>query len=84
MVFSLLHLLLDSALIAHPSRGIGLANTRARLQQLYGEQASLTIEKAAQGGALVTMILPYHEAPNMPELTPELLEAHAFQDADRR
>ena len=65
---------------AKPTRGIGLANTRARLQQLYGEQASLTIENAAQGGALVTMILPYHAAPE----EPEIIEAHAFQNADRR
>lgn len=32
-------------------RGIGLANTRARLQQLYGERASLTIENAVPAPA---------------------------------
>jgi two-component system, LytTR family, sensor kinase len=69
---------------ASPSWGIGLANTRSRLQQLYDDRASLTIENAAQGGALVTMILPYHEAPDVLEPMPELMEAHAFQNPDRR
>jgi two-component system LytT family sensor kinase len=41
------------------SRGIGLANTRARLAQLYGEAASLTTRNREQGGAVVTMRLPY-------------------------
>jgi two-component system, LytTR family, sensor kinase len=39
--------------------GIGLANTRARLHQLYGSEASLMIENSQQGGAVVTMTLPY-------------------------
>jgi len=42
------------------SGGIGLANTRARLQQLYGDSASLTVENADSGGVLATMTLPYH------------------------
>ena len=40
-------------------RGIGLANTRARLAQLYGEAASLATRNREQGGAVVTMRLPY-------------------------
>jgi two-component system, LytTR family, sensor kinase len=40
-------------------RGIGLTNTRARLQQLHGEDASLEIENCAQGGVIVTMNLPF-------------------------
>jgi two-component system LytT family sensor kinase len=42
--------------------GLGLANTRARLRQLYGEISELRTETAAAGGALVTMILPFHIA----------------------
>ncbi|MES1211689.1 MAG: ATP-binding protein, partial [Acidobacteriota bacterium] len=61
-----------SAAAPCPGQGIGLANTRARLQQLYGVRAALTVENAAEGGALATMILPYHTAPD------------AFQNADRR
>jgi len=40
--------------------GLGLANTRARLKQLYGEGAELRTESGADGGARVTMILPFH------------------------
>src|SRR5690349_9387003 len=40
--------------------GLGLANTRARLKQLYGEKSELRTGAAPGGGAQVTMILPYH------------------------
>src|SRR5436305_2355630 len=43
-------------------RGIGLANTRARLHQLYGDAARLTVENGEQGGAVATMVLPFHVA----------------------
>jgi sensor histidine kinase YesM len=43
-------------------RGIGLSNTRARLQQLYGAEARLILEDAPAGGALVTMSIPFHAA----------------------
>jgi signal transduction histidine kinase len=39
--------------------GIGLANTRARLAQLYGDAASLSMYDGAPG-AIVTMTLPRH------------------------
>lgn len=42
--------------------GIGLANTRARLAQLYGEAATLRVEDARPHGVVVTMTLPYREA----------------------
>jgi signal transduction histidine kinase len=62
-------------------RGIGLANTRARLQQLYGDAAQLTVENVEPGGALVTMALPYHLAPGDSETG--VMELHAFDHADR-
>ena len=40
--------------------GLGLANTRARLKQLYGEASELRTETAPGGGAMVTMVLPFH------------------------
>ena len=40
-------------------RGMGLSNLRARLQQLYGEQAQLRIESAHPRGAVVKIVLPY-------------------------
>ena len=41
---------------------LGLANTRARLNQLYGEASELRTEAAPSGGALVTMVLPFRNA----------------------
>jgi sensor histidine kinase YesM len=62
-----------------PSSGIGLVNTRARLSQLYGDAASLTLENAKPMGAIVTMVLPYHVVANAPHA--ELMEAHGSDDA---
>ena len=39
--------------------GIGLANTRARLRQLYGEEACVSIEDGEVRGASVTIKLPF-------------------------
>jgi signal transduction histidine kinase len=41
--------------------GIGLANTRLRLRELYGDRATLTTANALDGGAIVTLTLPYRE-----------------------
>jgi two-component system LytT family sensor kinase len=65
-----------------PAPGIGLANTRARLRQLYGDAAHLEAGNGAQGGAVVTMVLPYHLAPAGAET--EVMEVHALDGADRR
>jgi two-component system LytT family sensor kinase len=40
--------------------GVGLANTRARLAELYGEQQGVTLEASHPKGARVTVTLPYH------------------------
>jgi sensor histidine kinase YesM len=40
--------------------GLGLANTRARLRQLYGADAELRTETGPGGGAVVTLVLPFH------------------------
>jgi sensor histidine kinase YesM len=45
---------------------IGLANTRARLQQLFGQDATLEIENCDRGGVVVTMNIPFHES--LPEI----------------
>ncbi len=41
-------------------KGIGLANTRARLHQLYGDRASLRIAPGEHGGTVVPMSIPFH------------------------
>ena len=43
-----------------PREGIGLANTRARLEQLYGARAGLRLAHADGGGARAVVWLPYH------------------------
>lgn len=63
------------------SRGIGLANTRARLHQLYGDAGQLTVENGEPRGTVATMVLPYHLAPDVSEA--EVMEVHAVNDVDR-
>lgn len=42
--------------------GLGLANIRARLQQLYGDRSSLRIASRREGGTLVELQIPYRPA----------------------
>ncbi|HEX6587408.1 MAG TPA: sensor histidine kinase [Longimicrobiales bacterium] len=39
--------------------GVGMKNTRARLEQLYGSRASLAWENVEGGGARVTVLMPF-------------------------
>ena len=43
--------------------GLGLANTRLRLEQLYGERQSIILERLPMGGTRVTITLPLRVAP---------------------
>ena len=61
--------------------GIGLANTRERLRQLYGDAALLTLENAEPRGTVATMTLPYRPASGAAD--PEILEVHALHGVDR-
>jgi two-component system LytT family sensor kinase len=42
--------------------GLGLSNTPARLQHLYGEKQSLRLDSPTGGGTIATVLLPYHPA----------------------
>ena len=42
------------------SSGVGVGNTLARLEQLYGDSAALTLADAEGGGVCATIALPYH------------------------
>jgi two-component system LytT family sensor kinase len=46
-----------------PGRGLGLRNTRARLSALYGDSASFDLGDGAEGGARVTIDIPYRAGP---------------------
>ena len=50
---------LSSDLTPAPGTGLGLKNTRARLEQLYGNDQALDLTDAPAGGAWVTIRLPY-------------------------
>jgi two-component system LytT family sensor kinase len=43
-----------------PGTGVGLRNTRARLQQIYGSSQALELVEAPSGGTKATIRLPYH------------------------
>jgi signal transduction histidine kinase len=61
--------------------GEGLSNTRERLQQLYGDHASLTLETAPGDGCVVTLRIPM-DAPTEPLDTGDQLptsEVHLAQ-----
>jgi signal transduction histidine kinase len=53
--------------------GVGLSNTRARLAQLYGDAASLTLRPANGGGVVAEMILPFHTTDDL--RAPERIDA---------
>jgi two-component system, LytTR family, sensor kinase len=61
--------------------GIGLSNTRSRLQQLYGDGARLNVENGEAGGVVVTMLLPYHLTSGISDR--EVMEVHALHNASR-
>jgi len=44
---------------AHYTEGIGLSNTRKRLEQLYGQRQSMKLEGNRDGGLTVTIELPF-------------------------
>jgi two-component system LytT family sensor kinase len=61
-----------------PSGGIGLANTRARLAQLYGDQWSFEVGSGSNGGALVTVTIPFRAANTASDASDVPLEASAL------
>lgn len=45
----------------HGKDGIGLSNTRARLQTLYGEHGRFELAPGENGGAVATIVIPFAE-----------------------
>jgi hypothetical protein len=48
--------------------GIGLANIRSRLEQLYGDRSALLIRERGSGGTLVELRIPFRTAPVFAEV----------------
>lgn len=53
----------NAAVLAANRQGIGLANTRSRLQQLYGTEQSFTVGDGELGGWTVEIKIPFCPAP---------------------
>ena len=53
---------LGAVSLSDPPRGIGLSNTRARLEQLYGAKHSFKLRTPEEGGLEVHITLPYAKA----------------------
>ena len=45
------------------NQGLGLSNTKRRLQHLYGDQQALSMENGREGGLRVEIRVPYHTEP---------------------
>ncbi len=48
---------------ALPGHGVGLANTRARLEELYGSSQRLRLRPRSRGGVEVSVLLPWKTEP---------------------
>jgi signal transduction histidine kinase len=47
------------ARLASPGKGVGLANTRSRLERLYGANQQLSFTEPPGGGLMVTVTIPF-------------------------
>ena len=52
-----------SATSSSTGTGVGLANTRQRLEQLYGGRGILTVRNSPGGGVVVRVVVPFHLSP---------------------
>lgn len=73
---------------SEPGAGVGLANTRARLQTLYGGGERLTLGPRPGGGAVVRLTLPWRlaadEAVNLKAKPFGMREDYDLASVDRR
>jgi signal transduction histidine kinase len=53
--------------------GVGLRNTRERLQELYGAEQSFTLRAADDGGVVAEVIVPFHKRTELRDSSPTTL-----------
>jgi LytS/YehU family sensor histidine kinase len=61
---------LDARAGQRASRGpprVGVANTRARLRELYGDRATFELASRPEGGTMARISVPWHEEPLSPD-----------------
>jgi LytS/YehU family sensor histidine kinase len=68
---------------AEGKAGIGLANTRSRLKELYGQSASLTLTTGSDGGFVAAIDIPCREA-SSPGSDSHPSSSHENPNPDRR
>ena len=70
---------------APPSRvGLGLGNTRTRLQQLYGDEHAFDVASRTPSGVLVTVVIPFRTACESEDDTEVVNHGHPDIDRGRR
>lgn len=72
------------AVLADPFQGLGLANTRRRLEQLYGSGHTLQCSNLAAGGASVLIEIPFHTGTAQPSVDGRELISDENESPDRR
>jgi two-component system LytT family sensor kinase len=72
---------LPSSALPRSRNGLGLANTRARLQQLYGAASDFELSNGSPGGLEVTVTIPFRDSPG-PDILPSE-DAREDPHADR-
>lgn len=61
----------DEAAKTDSRAGIGLANIRERLRQLYGNQQAVSLANGPEGGCAATVIIPFNTHPSSSEISHE-------------